>query len=253
MATYDAYVICTAPRSGSTLLCSLLAATGVAGKPQSYFFDPSVADWIADLGITVDANLPEREVLATVFRSVQHRGRNGTGLFGLRQQAHGLAFLCEKLAVLYPDEATDAARFHRAFGRTRFLHLTRADKIAQAISYLKANQSGLWHMAPDGSVLEQTGPRREPSYDGTTLRTMVTMLTAYDRAWNDWFLREGLTPVRLSYDDLAADPAGMLHHVLDSLGLDPAAAKGIKPGVRKLADKTSLEWAARFRAEAGGE
>ncbi|MEM1201062.1 MAG: Stf0 family sulfotransferase, partial [Pseudomonadota bacterium] len=33
MAGFDAYVICTSPRSGSTLLCKLLAPTGIAGKP----------------------------------------------------------------------------------------------------------------------------------------------------------------------------------------------------------------------------
>lgn len=29
----EAYVICTAPRSGSTLLCRMLGATGIAGQP----------------------------------------------------------------------------------------------------------------------------------------------------------------------------------------------------------------------------
>lgn len=32
-----AYLVCGTPRTGSTLLCGLLAATGVAGKPESYF------------------------------------------------------------------------------------------------------------------------------------------------------------------------------------------------------------------------
>lgn len=31
------YLTCGTPRTGSTLLCGLLAATGVAGKPESYF------------------------------------------------------------------------------------------------------------------------------------------------------------------------------------------------------------------------
>src|SRR4051794_39995083 len=32
-----AYLICATPRSGSTLLCELLKATGVAGRPEEYF------------------------------------------------------------------------------------------------------------------------------------------------------------------------------------------------------------------------
>jgi trehalose 2-sulfotransferase len=31
------YVVCATPRSGSTLLCALLAGTGVAGRPEEYF------------------------------------------------------------------------------------------------------------------------------------------------------------------------------------------------------------------------
>ena len=31
------YLICTTPRSGSTLLCELLADTGIAGRPDEYF------------------------------------------------------------------------------------------------------------------------------------------------------------------------------------------------------------------------
>src|SRR3954467_13591327 len=31
------YLVCATPRSGSTLLCELLAATGVAGRPAEHF------------------------------------------------------------------------------------------------------------------------------------------------------------------------------------------------------------------------
>jgi LPS sulfotransferase NodH len=33
----SSYVVCATPRSGSTLLCALLGATGVAGRPEEYF------------------------------------------------------------------------------------------------------------------------------------------------------------------------------------------------------------------------
>ena len=34
------YLVCATERSGSTLLCELLAGTGVAGRPEE-FFEPS--------------------------------------------------------------------------------------------------------------------------------------------------------------------------------------------------------------------
>lgn len=126
------------------------------------------------------------------------------------------------------------------------LHLTRPDKIGQAVSYLKAQQTGLWHVAPDGSELERLAPHREPRYDREEIRACVETMSAYDRDWNDRFAREGIEPLRISYDDLAIDPIETLHHILDHLGLGQAATDGVTPGVRKLADSTNREWADRY-------
>ena len=153
MAKYDSYIICTSPRSGSTLLCKLLAATGVAGNPDSYFHRPSISDWLADLGLTRKRSVPERELLEAIFRAAIAKGTLGTGIFGLRLQRHSFDFFTEKLAVLYPEHSNDVERFQAAFGRTLFVHLTRRDKVAQAVSYVKAQQTGLWHAAPDGTEL----------------------------------------------------------------------------------------------------
>lgn len=250
-ARFDSYVVCTSPRSGSTLLCRLLAATGVAGKPESYFHRPSVAAWVASLGVACDRPLPERDVLQAVFRAAIARGRDGTGVFGLRLQRHSFAFFVQKLAILYPDPPRDAVRFRAAFGRTLFVHLTRGDKIDQAVSYVRADQSGLWHKAPDGTALERRPPAGEVRYDPDAIQARLIEMTAMDRAWNRWFAGEGIDPLRLDYGALAADPAGTLAEVLDRLGLDRKAAAGVEPGVAKLADDVSRAWAARFRTERG--
>jgi trehalose 2-sulfotransferase len=241
-------MICTAPRSGSTLLCKLLASTGVAGNPASWFYEASVAGWLEDLDLEPQPDMSEREMLDAVFRAAIQKGRGGTGPFGLRQQGDSFPFLFEKLAVLCPDATTDVARFEKIFGATLFIHLTRPDKVEQAVSYLKAEQTGLWHVAPDGTELERVAPHREPVYDEDSLRACVAMLTEYDRVWNAWFLREGITPFRISYDNLAADPIETLRGALDALGLDRAAANGVTPGVKKLADHVNQDWVMRFRA-----
>lgn len=251
MAKYDSYVICTSPRSGSTLLCSLLAATGIAGHPASYFHELSIAGWLEDLDMAQDDTATDSEALASIFRTVIARGSRGTGLFGLRLQRHSFDFFTRQLAVLHPAKARDAARLHAAFGRTLYVHLTRGDKIAQAVSYMKAEQSGLWHMAPDGSELERLSPPREPVYDSDALQACFRMMTAYDREWADWFESEGIHPLRISYEALAAEPAEILSQLLDQLGLDPKVAAQVAPGVRKLADASSRDWTARLRSELG--
>ncbi|MEO1275711.1 MAG: Stf0 family sulfotransferase [Pseudomonadota bacterium] len=63
MGTPRSYVICTAPRSGSTLLCHLLRATGVAGWPGSHFHRPSLTGWLDAYGLR-EADFANREEAA---------------------------------------------------------------------------------------------------------------------------------------------------------------------------------------------
>ncbi|MEP3046534.1 MAG: Stf0 family sulfotransferase [Roseibium sp.] len=247
MAKFDAYVICTSPRSGSTLLIKLLAATGVAGEPKSYFHFTSITEWQEDLGLTADASKPERDILAEIFRTAITKGSSGTGIFGLRLQRHSFDFFMRKLAVLHPGFSTDVERVEAAFGKTLFIHLTRTDKFEQAVSYVKAEQSGLWHVAPDGSELERLSPPASPVYNSDEIRICYDRFVNSDRDWNSWFKTQGIEPLRITYDALSSAPNEGLRDTLDRLGLDANAAKGVVPGVAKLADKTNQEWVGRFR------
>ena len=249
MAKCDSYVICTSPRSGSTLLCKLLARTGVAGNPASYFHRPSIAAWCNALSLTRDASAPKRDVLDMVFQAAIAEGSLETGIFGLRLQRHSFDFFAQNLALLHAEFSSDAQRLHAAFGRTSFIHLTRQDKVEQAVSHVKAEQTGLWHMAPDGTELERLAPPGTPAYDADQIRARFIELTDYDRGWESWFEAQEIEPLYITYEMLSGDPIDTLRRVLDHLGLDRAAAHGVKPEVAKLADGINRDWAARFRSE----
>jgi len=251
MKPFDAYMICTAPRSGSTLLCRMLAATGVAGKPESYFFGTSLESWLEDLDIKPEELAGEAEIIAAAFDVAMREGRAGTGMLGLRMQGHSFGFFLEKLAVLHPSVPGVRERIQAAFGTTLFVHLSRGDKVEQAVSYLRAQETGLWHVAPDGTAVEQTAPRRKPGYDRDAIAAAVEEMTGQDRAWAAWFGEQGIEPLRLTYEELSADPSRILGRVLDALGIDSALAAGMAPALRKLADDTNEDWIARYRAEVG--
>lgn len=244
-----AYILCTAPRSGSTLLCRMLGATGLAGAPDSYFHGPIPRDWAEGMGVDPGTYPTDDALLKQVFAAALAEGCGETGMFGLRQQAHSLDPFCAALARFRPKAATDRARIEAVFGRTAFIHLRRADKVAQAVSWVRAEQSGLWHAAPDGTELERLSPPRVPEYDADLLRARVACLQGYEARWAEWFAAEGIAPLRLSYEELAADPRGVLAQVLGWLGCDPAAAQQVSPGTKRLADAKSAAWVARFRSE----
>ena len=249
MTSYDSYVICTSPRSGSTLLCRLLAATGAAGNPESYFHRSSITDWLTDLELTADPAAPAEETLEAIFRAAVAEGTLDTGVFGLRLQRHSFDFFMAKLTVLHPGAVDDIERFEAAFGRTLFIYLTRGDKVGQAVSYVKAWQTGLWHQAPDGTEIERLAPPAEPAYDAAALRAALDEMEDHDRDWLDWFSAAGIAPLRITYEALSADPLAVVREILAALGRDPGAADGVAVGVAKLADAVSRDWVERFRGE----
>lgn len=248
---YAAYMICTSPRSGSTLLCKLLAATGVAGKPGSLFHEPSLSEWLDYYGLQNDQASSEANLLEAVFEAALNKGRGGTPLFGLRMQRRSFPYFCTQLKKLHPGLRDDVRRIEAAFGRTLFIHLTREDKLAQAVSFVKADQSGLWHKAPDGRELERLSEHREPVYDAALIGRQMNEMTAYDRDWEAWFRSQGLEPLRITYDALSRDPEAQLLRLFKRLKLDPDAAKGIAPPVARLSDAVNRDWMERYRAEEG--
>ncbi|WP_371224052.1 Stf0 family sulfotransferase [Roseovarius sp. 2305UL8-3] len=245
----QSYILCTSPRSGSTLLCGLLKATQCCGLPDSHFHEPSLEAWLGYYDLEGVPFASHSEAVRAALGAARAYGRGKTDMFGLRLQQHSAVFFFQQLAQLHPRLDGDVARIDAVFGRTAYLYLTRENKLDQAISYLKAEQSGLWHRAPDGTEIERLAPHRDPVYDRAALGQQIALFEAYEREWQGWFARQGIRPLTLTYDALAADPWGVLAQILEYLGKDPAVAKTLTLPVAKLADSMNEEWAARYLAE----
>ena len=239
-----ALLICATPRSGTTLLCDLLAETGATGRPNSFYRAESVAYFAERLGVA-DGPSFERRYLDAIIAE----GRGDTDLFSMRVMWPSIADIRASLSALFPSETTDAGRIAAAFGTPLYLHVERKDKLAQAISRSKAEQSGLWHRNADGSTREQGGTYREPQYDRAAIAASIAETTAHEAQWRNWFAREGVAPVEMTYEDLSADPVAAIRELLVALDRDPSAADQIAPRTAKLADAQSAEWVERFTHE----
>lgn len=245
---FSAYVICTSPRSGSTLLCQLLSDSGVAGRPASYFHTPDVERWAQAFGLSADPQMPQRNRLEQIMQAALVKGRAGTDVFGLRLQAHSLAYFRRQLTLLTPDTRSDAERIQTIFGRPLFIHLTREDKVAQAVSYLMAQQTGLWHRASDGTEIERQSPHCDPSYDEDAIRACVARFFDDDSAWVNYLETQNISPIRVTYAELSDDPIAILRRILQALGQDSDRANTVTPSVAKLANHTSAAWIAQYKA-----
>lgn len=241
MSRASAYVICGTPRSGSTLLCEMLWASGVAGRPNSYFREQDSAHWATVWNIDVSDDRAFLDAMRT-------HGRDGTNMFGLRLMWGSLAHATQRLQRGLEHIADLPTLCQMAFGPTRFIHLSRADTLAQAISLVRAEQSGLWHLNADGSVLE--GRAAAPvHYDGARIGTVLDEIKADNAHWTAFFADHDLVPLRLDYETLAADPQAALAFVLTALGFHADIAATVPTRTARMADGISEDWKARYRAE----
>lgn len=242
---FQSYIICATPRSGSTLLCDLLAGSGVAGKPNSYYRRNSISDFVAQLNIPADDPNFDQTYLAAILRE----GTQDTNLFGLRLMWGSLSELSACLDKIHPNLPNDMARLARAFGHPLYIHLSRQDIVSQAISRFKAEESGLWHLTADGGERERTGPPKTPIYDFAKIEIQRNEIITHNQNWTDWFAQHEIAPLHINYETLAADPHATLARILRTLDRDPTVAETVAPKSAKLATDESRDWATRFRDE----
>ncbi|MCX7559764.1 Stf0 family sulfotransferase [Sulfitobacter sp. F26204] len=242
------FILCSNPRSGTTLLCTLLEQTGAAGRPNSFLREPSLQEWSEHWGIDCRVDVTDAAFNKRYLDALRQEGFGGTSVFGMRLMGQDLGFAMSWLDRCYPDLPDDLARLEAAFGPLRFIHLSRQDKLAEAVSLLRAEQTGLWHQNSDGSDMERLRPSSEEGFDPDAITERMTELRNLDRHWRVWFDLQGITPLHLTYEALAEDPIGVLAQVLTHIGCEGRLAQGTNPTLRKLADQTNADWIAQYRA-----
>ena len=79
--------------------------------------------------------------------------------------------------------------------------------------------------------------------------------TARDRrengAWRRWFEENGVDPLRLTYEELVADPTATARRVLELVGVDVPTGFAGAPGTEQQADAVNEEWIRRYRELVG--
>jgi trehalose 2-sulfotransferase len=233
------YTIAFTVRSGSSLLCDYLRASGF-GDPAEYFQYPlgvANATVYRDLGVAPDD--------FGTFLTTLVRMRSSNGIFG------------SKLTWDHHNVLVDAIRneFGRHEGvaalspRHRWIHLTRRDKIAQAISLARAFTSRSW-----ASATRHGGAATEVDYDFFRLLTALQAIVTEEYLWADFFERHSIEPVRVLYEDLVREPARTVFRlaraVQDTAGVDVIRSEADVRLTTALAvqrDEHSAALAARMR------
>ena len=245
MSHIDSYLICTTPRTGSTLLCGLMASTKVAGQPESYFRKPDEQLWADrwDIDRSSDGVFEYSEFV----RAALTAGRTDNGVFAARIMWGTLDYLVDKLGSVYPaSNGGDFDLLNLAFGHTGYIYLRRDDVLAQAVSWHRAEQTNVWHQTEREKPKQ---PEQEPSYDFDQICKLVQTIEEHNSAWLTWFASVGIQPHMVRYEDFDGNPVGVACEILEFLGLKLPPRCLIRAHQKRLADELNAQWIDRYRAE----
>ncbi len=235
-------VICSHPRSGSTLIGETLYAAGGLGCPLEYLhrgFRPNIAArWqAADLASHVRA---------------MHRFRTDTtGVFSIKlfwrdvEETLVEAGAYDDADIGQHAAPPDDAQLRRIFEFVRellpnpsFVYLTRRDRLRQAVSAYIALQTNVFRSL---TPADRAVPPVVYDYDGILRQLAVA---DYSNArLTEFFTACGIEPYRLAYEDLASDYDAAAGALLAHLG---RAVRPAAPRLQRQATAQSEEFLIRF-------
>lgn len=219
------YLICSSPRCGSTYLAELLASTGVLGVPREYFnpLDP----W-GTLGQEQPGDV------RPLFERVLTKGATANGIYGVKSHADHFSAVA---GVADPM---------RALPGLQLVRIRRGDILDQAISWMRAQQTGQFRAARQ--------PKGAPQYDASAIRRLIALIGEQADTWDRLLAVSGCAPLEIAYESLIENPQREVDRVARLMGIRspvPIASTRIKVTIQR--DELNTAWRQRFLAETGGE
>jgi trehalose 2-sulfotransferase len=227
------YTIWFTQRTGSTLLYLALESTGVAGVPK---------EW-----------LQQMEPEATGIKEIEQMWKEGTspnGVFGLKdsmQFAHNDKWISSfKKAFRLPDDLSRPQVWEAAFPGSKYIFMTRRNKVRLAVSWWRAIVSGEWHRSHGYKpTVEDISDKY--SFDAINHLLMESVLR--EAAIEEFIAEGGITPLTIVYEDFIQNYEATVLEVLTYLGIQTEGVQVAPPKLDQIADDIAEQWVQRFREE----
>jgi LPS sulfotransferase NodH len=213
-------MICSTPRSGSTLLGDLLTTTGVAGVPMEYFNDVNIEAFF---------ERQERKMgLEDYLTAVQSLRTTPNGVFGFK------AHYWQVTSALRTAGMTNPTPFINLFDK--FIVIKRRNKLGQAISWNKALQTGRWSSLHN----HVDAPELPVKFDPEGISANLQRIMRGEREWEDALRQIGRDFHTVEYETLVEKPAEQIANILAFCGIHEAHNVP-KPRLEKQRDGLNSE------------
>jgi LPS sulfotransferase NodH len=214
--------LCFVNRSGSNYLAEMLASGGKYNRASE------ILNWPAILQISQRAGFTRfQDFFAELM---------------VRQQQSGVFFL--KAALQHLEILTRAGAFDQLADRSRFILIERSDKLAQAISFALALETGAF--SSDAHPMVQP---HEAEYSRKTIEKFVNTIAHAYRQFALFFARNGIVPVHVTYERLVARPKSEVLRLARELGLKNFSVDLRNVRLERQHGPANEEWRRRYLLE----
>lgn len=219
------------------MLCSILAQTGIAGKPGEYFGPTLNEEFKSNRKIVHAGDVNE------YMNRVSTCSATPNGVFGLKLLASQSEIFLRRAAEHKNVPFTSLREALEAeFPNLQYVWLTRENKVAQAISFYRALMTQTWVLRGNVSAVQKT----PVSYDHFAIQRCYQDIMLSEAYWAGFFRTHDMSPLLLTYEELIGQRESVIQHTLRYLGL-PTDIRIPSPNTIKLANEESLVWETEFR------
>ena len=217
------------------MLSQLLWDTGIAGRPQHHFYHN-----IGPENPSGDSVFDYRGLLEQALK----RGSTANGVFGSKLGGGYWHDFVRRLRAIDGMRALPLnVVLDRFFPNLHYIHLTRRNKLRQAVSHWMAIQSGRWH-----STDAISNPN--PVYDYAAIDHLLHEIAIREAVWAEYFASNRIKPKVMVYEYFVQSLLETLVEILRFLDIDFSANLTTPaPNYGRLIDDISEEWLMRFRQE----
>jgi LPS sulfotransferase NodH len=219
-------LLCTEERTGSQLLCQHMATTGVLGRPYEYFH----TDGMRSLYKFYPRDIPGQ------YRAARHLSTTDNGVFALKMHGETLERVAPHVRLFEVPEVY-------------FVYLTRNDVLGQAISLVRARQTNVWHKRAGEKLQSWLHLPKADKYDGELILSVLKDMCFRRVRWETYFARNGIDPLRVSYEAVASTPQRVIDEIATFAGISEEALVDkheFFERYTRVADNVNSAWRERF-------
>jgi LPS sulfotransferase NodH len=198
-------IICTLPRTGSSFLAERLRLTGVMGRPREYFHPNQRAQ------LTTTFEVPADDIKRYAAEIIERRS-SPNGVVSAKLMVTHLRDLVSHRLV-EPPALRSVIELFGSVADATVIRLLRRDKVRQAISLVRARQTGEW-----SSLTAAT--HESPEYDADEIERTIVRLVKLEGLWDVELAAAGLVPaLDVIYEDMTADVESVVREVGRAAGI----------------------------------